>query len=87
MFSLSREYMKLKYVRVPFIYRVNQAEYVIHILVAASQEYLNTYSTRRVLLCGGSTKSHIYIYLYICVCVYIYRCVYIYTYIYIGVCV
>jgi len=30
------------------MYRVNQAQYVIHILVAASQEYVNTYSTRRV---------------------------------------
>jgi len=26
---------------------VNQAEYVIHILVVASQEYVNIYSTRR----------------------------------------
>jgi len=26
----------------------DQAEYGIHILVAASQEYVNTYSTRRV---------------------------------------
>ena len=29
------------------MYRVHQAEYVIHIRVAASQEYVNTYSTRR----------------------------------------
>jgi len=27
--------------------RVDQAEYVIRILAAASQEYVNTYSTRR----------------------------------------
>jgi len=30
------------------IYRINQAKHVIHILVAASQEYVNTYSTRKV---------------------------------------
>jgi len=29
------------------IYRVQQAEYVIRIRMAASQEYVNTYSTRR----------------------------------------
>jgi len=29
-------------------YRVHQAEYGIHILVAASQEHVNTYSTRRI---------------------------------------
>ena len=29
-------------------YRVYQAEYGIHFLVAASQEYVNTYSTRRL---------------------------------------
>ena len=40
--------MNLEYVPVPVMYRVNQAQYVIHILVAASQEYVNTYSTRRV---------------------------------------
>ena len=34
--------------RLPVIYRVNQAEYAIRILVAASEEYVNTYSTRRV---------------------------------------
>jgi len=39
--------MNLEYVRIPVIYRLNQAEYGIHILVAASQEYVNTYSTRK----------------------------------------
>ena len=48
LFNLFYEYINLAYVRVPVIYRVHQAEYVIHILVAASQEYANTYSTRRV---------------------------------------
>jgi len=51
-FSLFREYINLEYVRVPIIYRDSQAEYGIHILVAASQEYVNTYSTRR-LTTGG----------------------------------
>jgi len=47
-FCLFCEYINLEYVRVSVIYRVHQAEYGIHILVAASQEYVNTYSTRRV---------------------------------------
>jgi len=45
--SLFYEYINLEYVRVPVLYRVNLAEYVIRILVAAYQEYVNTYSTRR----------------------------------------
>ena len=44
------EYINLEFVRVPVIYRFNQAEYIIHIRVAASQEYVNTYSTRRLML-------------------------------------
>jgi len=32
--------MNLAYVRVPVIYTIHQAEYVVHILVAASQEYV-----------------------------------------------
>ena len=47
MFNLFCEYTNLEYVRVPVINRPHQAEYVIHIRVAASQEYVNTYSTRR----------------------------------------
>jgi len=35
-------------VRVPVIYRVHQAEYVVRVLVDVSQEYANTYSTPRV---------------------------------------
>ena len=46
-FSLFCENIHLAYLRVPVIHRVNQAEYAIHILVAALQEYVNTYSTRR----------------------------------------
>jgi len=45
--SLLCEYTNLEYVRVLVIYRVNQAEYVIHMHVAASQEYVNTHLTRR----------------------------------------
>jgi len=47
-FSLFYEYSNLEYVHIHVIYRVHQAEYGIHILVAASQEYVNTYSTRRL---------------------------------------
>jgi len=35
-------------------YRVNQAEYVIHILVVAPQEFVNAYSTRRAGFCFQS---------------------------------
>ena len=48
-FSLFCEYIYLEYVRIHVIYRVNQAEYGIHILVVAPQEYVNIYSTRRVV--------------------------------------
>jgi len=40
--------MYIEYVRMHVIYRLNQAEYVIHICVVAPQEYVNIYSTRRV---------------------------------------
>ena len=46
-FSLFCEHMHLEYVRIHAIYRLTQAEYVICIRMAASQEYVNTYSTRR----------------------------------------
>ena len=49
MFSLFCEYFHLEYVRIHVIYRVNQTEYVIHILVVAPQEYVNIYSIRRAL--------------------------------------
>jgi len=51
--SLLYVYMPLEYVRVPVIYRVRQAEYLIYILVAVSQEYVNTYSTPRVTGCDS----------------------------------
>jgi len=48
-FSPFYEYSNLEYVHIHVIYRVIQTEYVIRILVAVSQEYVNTYSTRRVV--------------------------------------
>jgi len=47
-FSLIYEYSNLEYGHVPVEYRVHQAEYVNHFLVAAPQEYVNVDSTRRV---------------------------------------
>ena len=47
-FRLFYEYSNLAYVHIHVIYRVIQAEYVIRILVAVSQEYVNTYSTYRL---------------------------------------
>ena len=47
-FSPVYEYSNLAYDHVPVECRVHRAEYVIRIRVAASQEYVNTYSTSRV---------------------------------------
>jgi len=47
-FSPFCDYVKLECVRIYVIYRVNQAEYVIHKLVVAPQEYVSTHPTRRV---------------------------------------
>ena len=47
--SLFCEYIHLEYERIHVIYRVNQAENVFHIIVVAAQEYVNIYSTRRVV--------------------------------------
>ena len=47
-FSPFYEYHNLEHAYVPVLYRVHQAECVIYILVAVSQEYVNTYSTRRI---------------------------------------
>jgi len=49
MFRLLYEKSNLEYVHIHVIYRVSQAENEI-----ASQEYVNTYSTRRT----GSTQLH-----------------------------
>jgi len=43
------ECINLEYVRMHVIYRVHQAEHAICTLMAASPEYVNTYSTSRVL--------------------------------------
>jgi len=47
MCGLLYEYSNLEYERIYVIYRVTQAEYDIRVFIAASQEYVNTYSTRR----------------------------------------
>jgi len=49
MCGLFYEHSKLEYIRAHVISRVNQAEYGIRILVAAPQEDVNIYSTRRTL--------------------------------------
>ena len=46
------EYSSLQYIRIYVIYRATQAEYVIRILMAASLEYVKTYSTRRLTSCA-----------------------------------
>jgi len=51
LFSLLCEYTHLEYVRIHVIYRVNQAEYGIHIFLVAPQEYVNIYLTRRIRTC------------------------------------
>jgi len=80
--SLLCEYSHLEYVRIHVIYRVNQAEYIIYILVVAPQEYVNIYSTHRVRTSASSSCDeasasrnqiiymyiYIYIYIYVCVC-------------------
>ena len=55
-FSLFCENINLEYVAVPVINRDDQTEYVIHILVATSQEHVNTYSTRR--MCSPGTRIY-----------------------------
>ena len=51
--------MSLEYARIHVMHRVNQAEYVICVLVTAPLEHVNTYSTCRlatefvVLFAGG----------------------------------
>jgi len=47
-FSLFREYLTHKHVRIHVIYRVHQAGYVIRILVAAPPEYFSRYQRNRL---------------------------------------
>jgi len=49
------------------IYRVNQAGYVIHILLVAPQEYVNIYSTRRV----EELSVHLCTYARMHICIYL----------------
>jgi len=61
-------YSNVEYVHVPIRYRVQQAEYVIHIRMAASQEYVNIYPTRRV---GGLHRESRFV---VCLCVWVCLC-------------
>jgi len=45
------EYRNLEYVQICVIYTVKLVEFGIRILVAASQKYVNSYSTRRLVTC------------------------------------
>jgi len=66
-FSPSYEYSHLEYEHVPVEYRVHQAEYGIHIRVAASHEYVNTYSTRRLTAHLVPTGAKLAYTIYCCV--------------------
>jgi len=57
LFSLFYEYSNLECVYIHAIYRVDQAEYVIRILVAASQECVKPYSTSRTAALTHSTLA------------------------------
>jgi len=57
-FSPFCEYGVLEYVHVPVEYRGHHMEYVVRIRVAAPQEYVNTYSPRRVRFIYGLPSSH-----------------------------
>ena len=77
-FSLFCEYINLEYVRIHVIYRVHQAEYAILIPMAAPQEYVNTYSTRRVIVPPLLLLAKQVIYIHIDIDKYIFIAVYIY---------
>ena len=49
-FNVICEYVNLEHVRIHVIYKATQAEYAARTPMAAPQEYLNTYSTRRRVL-------------------------------------
>ena len=51
--NLFYEYSNLECLLFHDVYRVTQAEYVIRILMAASQEYVNTYSSCRLSAQAG----------------------------------
>jgi len=56
-YGLFCEYIHLENERIRVIYKVNQAEYGIHILVGAPQESVNICSTRRMLNSQASVSS------------------------------
>ena len=56
-FSQFCEYTHLEYVRIHGMYRVNQAEYVIHMLVVAPKEYVNICSTPRGRIKDGDRRT------------------------------
>jgi len=59
MCSLLYEYSNREYVRIYVIYRATQAEHVIRMFMAASQEYVNTYSALRTAsLCPPPPCPH-----------------------------
>jgi len=62
MFSLLYEYSNLEYVRIYVIDRITQAECVIRILMAASQEYVKTYSACKFTTreSEGTRERHIH---------------------------
>jgi len=76
-FSLFCDYIQLEYTRIHVMYRDNQAEHGIHILVVAPQEYVNVYSTRRrrcvmqAVLCPLWGCSAIWLLLFSRVCVWL----------------
>jgi len=86
--------MSLEDVRIHVIYRVNPSEYGIRILVAAPQEYVNIYSTRRApafcrSTCGRGCRSvtqitsqgYVCVYVRVRVCVCVWVCVYVCVYV------
>ena len=76
--SLVDENSNLECVRV----QVNQAEYGIRILVAASHEYTNTYSIPRILIAVACPQIYLALGLTpicVCVCVCVYICIHTYT--------
>ena len=64
-FGLFCEYIHLEYERIHVIYRVDQAECDVHILVVALQEHVNIYSTLRDRALLATCR-------YICSLIYIY---------------
>ena len=71
--SLFCEYTNLEYARVHSICRVHQAKHAIPIPMAAPQECVNTYSTRKASRQGIALSLSLYTYIHIHT--YVYTCV------------